>query len=268
MSKHVRAKKHIYSNSYYQHQSSESLQSAELVVPILIELIQPSKVVDVGCGLGGWLSVFEKHGVREIWGFDGDWVDTNQLKINANRFRKTNLTDAFAAEERFDLVLSLEVAEHLPEETAPRFVETLVRLGPVIVFSAAIPQQGGTHHVNEQWPDYWIGLFEKHGYHVVDAIRPRIWDMDEVSFWYRQNMLVFVNKQEKRLLDRLEQRQRNGQSMPLRVVHPELWLANIRNQADWDVRDLFRLAPRAAVMTAKKLWRKLGARTNWKSHEG
>ena len=64
---------------------------------------------------------------------------------------------------KFDLVLSLEVAEHLPSECAEAFVESLVNLGPVILFSAAIPYQGGENHVNEQWPEYWVGVLSGEG---------------------------------------------------------------------------------------------------------
>jgi 2-polyprenyl-3-methyl-5-hydroxy-6-metoxy-1,4-benzoquinol methylase len=58
-------------------------------------------------------------------------------------------------EKEFDLVVSLEVAEHLPASAADQFVNTLVKHGKKILFSAAIPGQGGQDHLNEQWPDYW-----------------------------------------------------------------------------------------------------------------
>ncbi|MGH9429782.1 MAG: glycosyltransferase, partial [Terriglobia bacterium] len=92
----------------------------------------------------------------------------------------------------FDLVISLEVAEHLPGDCAPAFVECLTHLAPFVLFSAAIPFQGGDHHVNEQWPDKWAGFFQKHDYVPVDFIRKRVWKNDAVEWWYAQNTLLFV----------------------------------------------------------------------------
>ena len=74
-----------------------------------------------------------------------------------SRFRKTvssqrDLAQPLQIDRRFDLALSLEVAEHLPPECGSEFVQTLTDLSSVILFSAAIPFQGGTDHLNEQWP--------------------------------------------------------------------------------------------------------------------
>ena len=58
-----------------------------------------------------------------------------------------------------------------------------------------MPYQGGTGHVNEQWPNYWIEQFAQRGYIAVDYIRKRIWDDEAIPWWYRQNILLFVNKE-------------------------------------------------------------------------
>ena len=98
-----------------------------------------------------------------------------------------------SGEERFDLAITLEVAEHLPPERAAGFVEELCTLAPIVLFSAAIPDQGGTHHLNEQWPEYWVAEFSRLNYRPIDAIRPRIWTDPEIYWWYRQNCLLFVS---------------------------------------------------------------------------
>ena len=96
--------------------------------------------------------------------------------------------------ERHDLALSLEVAEHLPEARAASFVGELCELAPVVVFSAAVPGQGGTGHVNEQWAEYWARLFERNGFHVSAALRWRFWNNSSVENWYRQNILVAASR--------------------------------------------------------------------------
>ncbi len=90
--------------------------------------------------------------------------------------------------------MCLEVAEHLPKQSAPGFIRSLVRLAPVVLFSAAVPLQEGIHHVNEQWPAYWQDLFEQHGYRRLDLIRKEIWTNPEIQYYYRQNIFLFVRE--------------------------------------------------------------------------
>ena len=183
-----------YSPKFYDVQMAGSTASAEIVVPHILSLFQVSSVVDVGCGVGGWLQVFDRLGVKDYLGVDGDYIPRDKLKVAAERFRAADLTALPDLGRRFDLACSLEVGEHLPEEFAAQFVSGLVAAAPVILFSAAIPLQGGTSHVNEQWPTYWANLFASHGYVAVDCVRPAMFDNEKIEWWYRQNMLVFCQR--------------------------------------------------------------------------
>ncbi len=90
------------------------------------------------------------------------------------------------------MVISFEVAEHLPESAANTFVDTLVKHGDLIVFSAAIPGQTGQNHLNEQWQSYWADKFAMKGYKAYDIVRPVFWSNESVDVWYRQNMIVYA----------------------------------------------------------------------------
>jgi SAM-dependent methyltransferase len=182
----------LYCRDFYHRQHDGSLRSANEIVPTLIHLLRPASVIDVGCGVGGWLSVFQQSGVTDVLGVDGEWVDPRDLLIPQDRFLAEDLRRGIHLQRRFDLALSLEVAEHLPMDCAKTFVDSLVALSPVVVFSAAVPRQGGTGHINEQWPDYWAALFERSGYQVLDVLRTRFWQNAAVEWWYAQNILLFA----------------------------------------------------------------------------
>lgn len=182
-----------YDSDFYATQSGDSRRSASVVVPIIVDLFRPRSVVDFGCGVGTWLAEFAAAGVRDIQGLDGDYVPRDQLQIPADRFRAVDLKHPPALGRRYDLAMSVEVAEHLPADCAAEFISALTAAAPVVLFSAAIPHQGGIHHVNEQWPEYWRALFRRHGYCAVDAVRPRVWGHRDVAWWYQQNVLLYCH---------------------------------------------------------------------------
>jgi SAM-dependent methyltransferase len=228
---------------------AENRDSAQHVVPLVSSLIHPSSVVDVGCGSGAWLDVFRKHGAGRILGLDGHNVNPAWLCIPEGCFRAVDLSRPFQLAESFDLAISLEVAEHLPKHSAAGFIQSLARLAPVILFSAAVPLQGGTHHVNEQWPAYWRDLFEKNGYRTLDLIRRDIWTRPEIQFWYRQNIFLFVAE---RLASSQPQFQEAaGFAGDLILMHREIL------ERQFGLRSLLRHLPGSAIRAARQISRRL-----------
>jgi SAM-dependent methyltransferase len=181
-----------YTNQFYERLRNGATRSAEVTVPLVLQLLPARSIVDVGCGDGSWLAVFRKFGVEEILGVEGEYVDRSLLQIPQDCFKALDLTKPFGLGRVFDLAISLEVAEHLPPDCGPAFVESLTRLAPFVLFSAAIPFQGGEHHINEQWPDKWAEVFKAHDYVPVDFIRRRVWQNDAVEWWYAQNTILFA----------------------------------------------------------------------------
>jgi SAM-dependent methyltransferase len=210
-------------------QTSE--QSAEVVVPSLLDLVHPASVVDVGCGTGAWLSVLTASGVDDVLGVDGDFVDRSRLLIPSSRFVVADLRRPFELGRTFDLALCLEVGEHLPVEAADLLVSQLTEIAPVVAFSAAIPGQGGVGHINEQWPDWWAERFAERRFRQLDILRPAIWDDDRVAYWYRQNLFLYVR--DDRLADdgRLKGLVASSPRFIGRVVHPDLLEAVERRSA-------------------------------------
>jgi SAM-dependent methyltransferase len=190
---------------------------------MVVDLFKPNSVLDVGCGVGTWLAEFDRNGVRDYLGIDGDYVDLSRLSIPEKRFRPADLRHRFNVGS-FDLTCSLEVAEHLPASSADDFVVSLVASAPIIVFSAAIPYQGGVDHINEQWPTYWAKKFQANGYAVFDPFRAAIKNNTEIEVWYRQNILVYCRP------DAAPKAMSECRLEDLNFVHPEFY-ASIVSQA-------------------------------------
>jgi len=180
---------------YIHEENVHNLKDPEIIIPKILEIISPKSVVDIGCGIGTFLNVFNRYGISNLMGLDGHWVDKSLLlkNIRANQFREIDLEKEFSLEQKYDLVVSLEVAEHLSKASASNFVKNLVNAGEVILFSAAIPNQGGQNHINEQWLSYWEKLFFKHDYVLHNIMRPILWNT-KCQTCYKQNMVVFTPK--------------------------------------------------------------------------
>jgi SAM-dependent methyltransferase len=234
----------VYDDRFYDAKEEDVARSARVVVPLVLDLVQPRRVVDVGCGRGGWLSVFRELGVEHVRGLDGAHVDRERLLIDPAAFTAVDLAKPFEIDGSFDLALCLEVAEHLPPAAGPHLVGALVRAAPVVLFSAAVPGQGGTRHVNERWPRYWHDLFAEHGYVRSDAIRRTVCYDQRVKWWYRQNVTLYAATVGAAKFPALQAELEREQSPPLEWVHVKVLERHLFAMST--LRGLARLGHRAA----------------------
>ncbi len=184
-------------NNYIHNEITHNLRSPRIVSKLIYSLIQPKSVLDVGCGIGTWLKVFKELGVEEVFGIDGYYVNRTLLEKFVDpikEFQNVDLRNSFNLSRKFDLTLCLEVGEHLPDKSACVLIESICKHSDIVVFSAAIPHQGGQFHLNEQYPKYWENLFDNFGFKCYDLIRPEIWENEHVDYWYRQNIFIAVNE--------------------------------------------------------------------------
>lgn len=203
-----------YDSSFFDAQRGGSLASARAVIKHLVEVVRPASVIDVGCGTGAWLLAWKEVGVHAVVGVDGPWVSERHLLVAKHEFVAADLAAPPDLGRSFDFAMCLEVVEHLPDVVGRYLVNYLTQLSPIVLFSAAIPRQGGVDHVNEQWPQYWNALFQSCGYVPNDSLRCKIWDDEGIDWWYRQNLVLYV--QSGHNLD-IGQRSLSG------AVHPGLW---------------------------------------------
>ena len=189
-------------------------QAASEVLPFVFNLHKIESVIDIGCGMGTWLSVAKKLG-KKIQGVDGIEIDKNLLYIDEKEIIIQDLREKLALNKKFDLAICLEVAEHLPMQAADIIIETITEHSDFVLFSAAIPHQTGDHHINEQWPVYWQKLFERKGFYPFDILRPHFWNNVNIDWWYRQNMLIYTNRKDLKHLG-------SSPAQVLSLVHPGL----------------------------------------------
>jgi SAM-dependent methyltransferase len=177
-----------HAGDYCYSSNLHTVQGALAALSTLLTPKVPTSLLDVGCGTGTWLRAACELGVEYTVGVDGIALAEHQLHVPKNRINQHDLTTPFYLGRRFDVVLCLEVAEHLPEKAASILISSLVAHSDAILFSAACPKQPGQHHVNCQWPKYWQDHFNDYGFVCDDSVRWAIWEDQRIEPWYRQNM--------------------------------------------------------------------------------
>lgn len=166
---------------YLVHHDEHHRTAYEMMAFLIYNRFRPRSVIDVGCGTGNLLEQFLPFGVTDYVGVDApqrkETILASGPRIPEERYVWIDLREPETFPEgcRYDLAISVEVAEHLPESKAEEYVKLLCRLAPVVVFSGAYPGQGGTGHINEQSFDYWVRLFNEAGYN---------WDIAETR-WFQ-----------------------------------------------------------------------------------
>jgi len=215
-------KENLYDKGFYEEQYRGSIRSADIFLSYLFSYYKPESMVDFGCGVGSWLFSAEKLGVHSLMGLDGSWVKPESLLSDSIDFKPTNFECAVDLNNSFDLAVSLEVAEHIEEAYANKFVESICNSSSVVVFGAAIPGQGGIDHVNEQFQTYWVEKFKDRGYSCFDIFRTKYWDDKRIEFWYRQNTFLFVHESKIKSIN--EEILSKPVIMP-DLIHPDKYLA-------------------------------------------
>jgi SAM-dependent methyltransferase len=211
------SKARAYNAKFYR-ELEQTRSSAREILPVVLQLLKPASIIDIGCGTGHWLAAAAELGITDFLGVDGEWALKAKVEIPRDNFLVHDLSAPLKLDRKFDLAIALEVAEHLPEDQAREFVSTLCKLGDKVLFSAAIPGQGGRHHVNEQWPACWAALFAEFGFACYDVLRAKIWNNPRVLWYYAQNCMIFARAG---LVDGAITKE------PLSLVHPQLWLSQV-----------------------------------------
>lgn len=216
------------SKKYNHTEQNHNLKSPNIILPVIYDVLKPRSVADIGCGTGTFLHAFKKLGVEKVVGVDGPWADKDLLysNIDKSEFVEADLEKPIDLKQKFDLVVCLEVAEHLAGNSADIVAKNLVSHSDTILFSAAVPGQGGQNHINEQWTAYWREKFAKHDYVFHDVLRSIFWNNKDVFWWYKQNIFLVTHKSQSHKADLFKA---YGKSDVFDYVHPEL----LQEKVEW-----------------------------------
>jgi hypothetical protein len=170
------------------------LSDARTIASVLLQLIEkPRSVVDVGGNVGAWCKAFKEQGTEKVLCIDHPGVSREDILIDPSEFRAWDFGRGVPEPVPCDLVICLEVVEHVDKPTGEAIVDFLTRSAGLVLFSAAVSGQPGWDHINNQPHAYWKDVFARRGFDRLDIVRPRIIGDRAIPFWYRQNLYLFAS---------------------------------------------------------------------------
>lgn len=142
----------------------------------IVEGIAPSRVLDAGCALGLLVEALRDRGV-EAFGIDLSSYAMEQLHEKVRPYcRRGSIADGFT--ERYDLVVCIEVLEHMPAADAEAAVANFCRHTDDVLFSSTPFDHREPTHINVHPPEHWGELFARH-----DFFRDPDYDASFVTTW-------------------------------------------------------------------------------------
>lgn len=190
--------KPLYDSNFFQ-----SLQKYRPVYHFLADMIaahlKPTSVIDWGCGCGFILEKLQMHGITELCGVEGS-VDVKPF-IPESLKNTIQIADVLLYKSKiYDLAISIEVAEHIPEKDAGRFVDAVCNSASKWVWwTAAQIGQDGTGHINCQPLSFWenvfrdVGLFEP-DWEMAHTLKSAMLVNHNLCLgfpWLRDNFILF-----------------------------------------------------------------------------
>lgn len=171
--------------------------SAERIIGELLKFIpNPKSVLDLGCGMGAFGKAFETHGIQDITLIDHPSIQQKELLTSGSKFIAVDLDKTLPPPIKVDVAVCVEVLEHFSTRRALDILEYLCKSSSLILFSAAVPRQGGTGHLNEQTHEYWQNIFKERGFEYSDGFKINLLSDSQILYYYCQNIFLFYKKEQ------------------------------------------------------------------------
>jgi SAM-dependent methyltransferase len=140
----------------------EWLHAFDLIAERIIEEIHPRSVLDAGCAMGFLVEALRKRGV-EAFGVDISEYAISKVDPSISEYCWAgSITDPFP--QHYDLIVTIEVLEHMPKEAAESAVENFCRFSNDVLFSSGDQDLREVTHVNLHPAEYWASLFAKQSF--------------------------------------------------------------------------------------------------------
>lgn len=220
----------MYNASYYKKHETGSYKSAIQILEYINSFIKFNSVIDFGCGMGTWCKALYNLNIKDFLGIDKHQYDPTYMLIPTEKYMQFDLCKSLELDRKVDMAISVEVAEHINPKYSDIFIKNICSCSEIVLFSAAVPHQGGTGHINEQPCTYWEMIFNKYGYKAIDCIRPYFWNNEQIEIWYRNNCILYLEQHTyEKICSHIPQN-----VYPLNIIHPSMLNRILKKKGVYD----------------------------------
>ena len=157
-------------------------------IRLAIERFAPNSVIDLGCGNGLYPKLCAHLGVQDVLGVDG--IERDATVLSPDTYIKADLQQPFDAGRKFDLVVCLEVVEHITPESTDILIDSVARHAQKhIMFSMAEPGQPGNGHINCKTIAQVLDIWASRGWHPDLTATLGLRAVSTMS-WFRRNIVL------------------------------------------------------------------------------
>lgn len=189
----------VYSEDFFDSNQEEGLSMTVWSVPLFQEVFKFKSLMDVGCATGHYLKTCIDAGITDVLGLEGSPEAMKKLMVDKKYVVMHDFRDPYTFDRKWDLAISIEVAEHIDGIYSDNYVKILTDSSDTVLITAAPPGQGGTAHVNEQPQEWWIAKFKTFGFvydkESTDKVKNGIAEAEKkglgVAPWLAPNLMVF-----------------------------------------------------------------------------
>lgn len=199
----------IYNKEYYHNgcgpipyeEPEHWVQFFGMIADRIVADLNPKTVLDAGCAMGYLVSALRDRGV-EAYGVDISDYAISMVREDIKPYcRVGSLTEKLTEElpQHFDLVVTIEVLEHLYAEDGKKMIANLCSLADTILFSSTPDDFEERTHVNVQQREYWARLFFEQGFIDDLNYRPTYLTYHASLFRRSNNVMRMVEDYERNI---------------------------------------------------------------------
>ena len=187
------AESRVYDASYYQNHTKYYERGIANFEKFVRENVDFQSLCELGCGTGAFSAPFVND--KDVLGIDFS-VGATEVHYLGKNFLSGDLSKPLNLGKEFDLVLSLEVWEHLMPQVEEQYLENIFALKPkTLILSCAIPGQVGRHHYLPHTHVEANAICAQFGYTPDEELTSKFRKIKSLAKFYRANTFVYKKTQ-------------------------------------------------------------------------
>lgn len=182
--------RNTYDADFYESHTKYYEKGIPNFVSFLNENVEFESFADLGCGSGAFCAPFQA--TKDVLGVDFSVGAEKFNYLDPKNYLSADLSKPLNLNRTYDLVMSLEVWEHLLPECEQGYLDNIFALKPkTLIISCAPPGQWGRHHYTPRTGEEVVKIVSSRGYSLNQGLTEKFRTIKKLAGFYKKNTHVF-----------------------------------------------------------------------------